>query len=412
MKGADLRMELLNLLMKLICLDIRSLLGVLVWGDLALFALAGGYQRFHKSVDDKNQIRKFSYTKLLQAMAWLLLFYRGDIPDFISIYFGNALLLISFYYESTIMLNRVKNVKPIFYTIQMVILGISLVLFLGTDFIFGKANMRVAVMSAGVFSLLFFPSFQYIFNQQSSRFKKYLGIYMLVFLCFLFLRMIQALSLSEITLFSSNFIQNGTYIALILIMVTNGAGFLLLIYEDTDDKLKKLAEQDSLTRLYNRRFFMKKGSAYFELHQFSGEPLTLLFIDIDHFKQVNDTYGHNFGDELLISLSRIMEKCVGEDGLCCRFGGEEYVILLRQKDAQQGIAVGACIQKTIETDQFSKHPDFKYTVSIGVYSASPGIKDTLLDFIDKSDQAMYQAKSNGRNQICVYETSKPPSADD
>lgn len=333
-------MYFINLFIKLVSLDVRSLLGVLVWGDLALFALAGGYQRFHKSVDDKNQIRKFSYTKLIQAIAWLLLFYRGDIPDFISIYIGNILLLISFYYESMIMLKMVKNVDRFFYTIQKIILGIALAVFLITTSTLNQGNVRVAVMSAGVFSLVLFPTVQYIFNRNSSKFQRYMGIFMLVFLTFVFLRMAQAIFFSDISLFSNNLIQSGTHITLILIMFTNGAGFLLLIYEDTDKKLKRLAELDPLTRIYNRRYFMERATSFFNTHQISGEPLTLIFIDIDHFKKVNDSYGHNFGDELLISLSQIIEKCAKDKGIYCRYGGEEYVIMLPQKEQKQGVMVG------------------------------------------------------------------------
>ena len=105
-------------------------MGVLVWGDLALAALSFSYHKFHYSSNEKNQIMKFGFSKLMQSIAWLFLFLRGDISDAISIYFGNCLLYISIYLESNVMLKMVEGLSNRWYKIQKGILVTTLVVFL------------------------------------------------------------------------------------------------------------------------------------------------------------------------------------------------------------------------------------------------------------------------------------------
>ena len=107
MRGSDGVLEILNTLKSLILLDVKSLMGVLVWGDFALAALSFSYHKFHYTSGEKNQIMKFGFSKLMQSIAWLFLFLRGDIPDIMSIYLGNCLLYVSIYLESNIMLTLI-----------------------------------------------------------------------------------------------------------------------------------------------------------------------------------------------------------------------------------------------------------------------------------------------------------------
>jgi len=396
-------MEFLEALQSLFVLDIQSLIGLLFWGDLALATLAFGYYRYHLTSEEKSQIKWFGFAKLIQAVAWLLLFLRGGIPDYMSIYWGNTILFISFYLDSLIMLKMVDELKSIWYKIQTVLLVTVVMIFITFTALAVESHIRVAIASFSVSLLLLIPTVMYIFNKKSSQFKRYLGVFLLFFIILLLPKSIQSFLNAEINIFTNNLIQSGTFITLILLMFINGAGFLLLMYEKADNNLKILADFDPLTHIYNRRYFMTKASAYFERHRMSKQPLTLLFIDIDHFKTINDTYGHLFGDEILKNLAKIVGECIRPTDLCCRYGGEEFLVLLNESRKNHGIIVGDRIRERIGHSVFDNNVSYQYTISVGVFSAIPDAYEGLDNFIENSDRAMYEAKSSGRDQVFVYE---------
>lgn len=180
-------------------------------------------------------------------------------------------------------------------------------------------------------------------------------------------------------------------------------------YRDITDKvkaeedLKRLATTDSLTELWNRRYFLEKGTLEIEMVKRTGLPLSLLFIDIDHFKQVNDTYGHAVGDEALKHMASILKKFVRSTDLVSRFGGEEFCLLTPNTSIEAAFQLAEKLR-----GYFDDHSIFvldhmlHYTISIGVssYVANETGIDGLLAAADK---ACYEAKNNGRN--CVVKSS-------
>lgn len=394
-----------SILTLLLLLDIKSLMGVLIWGDFALAVLSFGYYKFHVSNLEEKLINQFGFAKLLQAFAWFLLFLRGSIPDIISVLVANSILYVSFYLESIIMLRMTDNLHKKWTTLQTLILVTSLCIFYGFQFRFAAGNVRVAISSLSILFLLLCPTMIYVFNKKSSQFKKYVGSFILVFLIVLLTRAIQALVVTDTNLFTSSIFQSATFITLILLLFINGAGFLLLMYERADQQLKLISELDPLTHIYNRRYFMSKADLYISRHQKDKKELSLLFIDIDHFKQINDTYGHLFGDEVLKRLANILNECVRPVDLCCRYGGEEFAILLYETNLNQGMIVGNRIRQAVENLEFDIK-SFKCTISVGVYSATPDEKNTLVRFLDNSDIAMYNAKQSGRNRVIAFESQE------
>lgn len=387
----------------LLLLDIKSLMGVLIWGDFALAVLSFGYYKFHVSNLEEKLINQFGFAKLLQGFAWFLLFLRGTIPDIISVLVANSILNISFYLESIIMLRMTDKLHKKWTSLQTLILVTSLCIFYGFQFRFAASNIRVAISSFSILFLLLCPTMIYVFNKKSSQFKKYVGSFILVFLIVLLTRAIQALIVTDTNIFTSSIFQSATFITLILLLFINGAGFLLLMYERADQQLKLISELDPLTHIYNRRYFMSKADLYISRHQKDKKELSLLFIDIDHFKQINDTYGHLFGDEVLKRLADILNECVRPVDLCCRYGGEEFAILLYETNLNQGMIVGNRIRQSVENLEFD-NKSFRCTVSVGVYSGTPDETITLERFIDNSDIAMYNAKQSGRNRVIAFES--------
>ncbi|HHU49457.1 MAG TPA: GGDEF domain-containing protein [Clostridiales bacterium] len=388
--------KLLEVLFKL---DVKTMIGVLIWGNLALAFLTLRYYLYRGPDHEKNLIQRFGIAKILQAIAWILLFLRGDISDIASVYFGNILLFISFYLDSLIVLRINKKTKIIWFRLQSILLALSIILFLLFEIMLGTGNIRIATASLSVFCILVIPNLLNIANNLSSRFEKFIGLISLFFLTLLLLRALNSLLNKDISLFTNNFLQIGTFILLILLMFVSGIGFLLIMYERSYELLRISSNLDPLTQIYNRRYFMNKAEAYYQRALREQKSLSFLFTDIDFFKKVNDSYGHLFGDEVLKTIAKVISENVRPLDLCCRFGGEEFLILLHETNNEQAVLIGNRIREIIQNLVFEENREFKCTVSVGIYSGIPDSRKNIQHFIDNADQALYKAKESGRNRV-------------
>ncbi|GLY08851.1 sensor domain-containing diguanylate cyclase [Pseudobacillus badius] len=159
-------------------------------------------------------------------------------------------------------------------------------------------------------------------------------------------------------------------------------------------ELEKLAVTDALTGLKNRRYFIEKLDAYMERFAASHMLFSVLILDVDHFKNINDTQGHLVGDQVLRKLAQIMEASLEEPALAARYGGEEFIVLLPGMDACQSKQAAEDLRTAIEQDSWG---ECAVTVSIG--AATVTSEDTNISILARADQALYQSKNNGRN--CV-----------
>jgi two-component system cell cycle response regulator len=166
--------------------------------------------------------------------------------------------------------------------------------------------------------------------------------------------------------------------------------------------LKNIAEHDSLTSLYNRYFLFDHGRKEVAKSTRSKMPLSLLMIDLDKFKNVNDTYGHLAGDQILIQLSSLILQSSRSYDLAARYGGEEFILLLPGANQFQALIVAEKIRKNVENHNFKTHDgiEIKLTVSIGISTITDEIS-SLENLIEKADEALYQSKNNGRNQVTL-----------
>ncbi|HIW20650.1 MAG TPA: diguanylate cyclase [Candidatus Dorea intestinavium] len=165
---------------------------------------------------------------------------------------------------------------------------------------------------------------------------------------------------------------------------------------------KRTADIDPLTGLMTRNAFMPSAKLLLEDCIDGARPFTLLFMDIDHFKNVNDQYGHGFGDRVLAKFGEITRKTLRPTDLCCRYGGEEVVVVLASQPDEIIQKVANRLLTGFRNARFEDKEDFRFTVSIGIYTKVPTEGDELSDFLEKSDRALYYAKTNGRNQLANY----------
>ena len=169
-----------------------------------------------------------------------------------------------------------------------------------------------------------------------------------------------------------------------------------------NEELKEISNTDNLTGIANRRWFEQQLTQHAKNYNQEGVPFSLLVLDIDHFKQVNDTYGHAVGDLVLAQLALILDTASRENDLAARFGGEEFVLLLGQTAEQEALQFAQKLNKKIEQ---SIWPTIgRLTVSIGCATFKEG--DTEKSIFEHADLALYDSKRNGRNRTTQYETKK------
>ncbi|MBC9252754.1 diguanylate cyclase [Pseudomonas alcaligenes] len=195
----------------------------------------------------------------------------------------------------------------------------------------------------------------------------------------------------------------------------NGREYLIGLARDNSERLQlearlqRLSQLDGLTGLYNRRFFDQQLQGEWRRLRRIGAPLTLLMLDIDHFKAYNDALGHLAGDDALRKVGACLQDCLQREGdVACRYGGEEFAIILANTGLDGGEHVAARVHELIANLELN-HPASplgRLTVSIGLAVAAPVSEEQPSSLTAHSDQALYQAKHQGRNRTCVWgETS-------
>jgi diguanylate cyclase (GGDEF)-like protein len=174
---------------------------------------------------------------------------------------------------------------------------------------------------------------------------------------------------------------------------------LRLTREEIHGELLQESRTDYLTRLGNRKLFFEEGERVISEHGIHRRPLTLLAFDLDHFKRINDRYGHKTGDEVLRSFAQTVRLVTGPDAILARIGGEEFAALLPGHDSPSAKKVGETVADQFATLSHSAEGDrIRATVSIGLAEASRDTA-TLTDLLSAADQALYRAKSLGGNRL-------------
>ena len=168
-------------------------------------------------------------------------------------------------------------------------------------------------------------------------------------------------------------------------------------------RLEALAHTDPLTHLLNRRALTIRLVAELERVRRYNSPLTMLMIDLDHFKLVNDTYGHLVGDEVLRGIGMILQRSVRSVDMVARYGGEEFVIVLPETGETGAVAFAERIRQRVEQHNFeaARSSTVRVTVSVGVSCFPSPHVDSAEDLFARADVALYRAKERGRNQVCV-----------
>ena len=181
-----------------------------------------------------------------------------------------------------------------------------------------------------------------------------------------------------------------TLLALIVITMS------IIIYFTIKKGLEKDKIIDPLTNLYNRRCFNDKLEYFIKYYHRYKEPFSAIFIDIDHFKKINDIYGHQKGDEILQKIAHIIKTSIRNSDLAFRYGGEEIVVLLPKTDLKTAYSIANRLKEKIKTIKIDNLQHITASMGVGEYKG-----ETLKEFIKRVDFALYKAKEEGRDKIII-----------
>jgi diguanylate cyclase (GGDEF)-like protein len=184
---------------------------------------------------------------------------------------------------------------------------------------------------------------------------------------------------------------------------------LKFTYHDNLDEIfqKQMYEsalRDGLTKAFNKKYFTDRLESEYTFSLRHATPLALVLFDIDHFKKVNDTYGHQAGDHVLSEISTLLTGALRAEDVFARYGGEEFAVICRGSDAAQAMVVGERMRKAVEAYKFVYDgSNIPVTISVGVaVLPDPAVKDAN-DIVSLADQALYKSKNAGRNRVTLFQ---------
>ena len=172
--------------------------------------------------------------------------------------------------------------------------------------------------------------------------------------------------------------------------------------------LEQRAQIDGLTGLWNRAHFDRRWEEEVARAGRHKRPLSLAVLDLDHFKSINDTYGHPAGDAVIQDAAAIIQHEARASDIPCRYGGEEFVIIMTDTSPEDATHLCERIRMQVEARSWPRHPTRRVTISVGVAGAMPGVKHSAAEWLERADRALYTAKQSGRNRVHLDNLSGNP----
>ncbi len=357
----------------------------------------------HKELAEDVRPSAYSWRvgTLLQAAAAVLLALQISLPSGIVLPLANACISLGlFAYLRSICQFCGRRVPPVFL-LPVIFVPLSVYWF---TVVSPNLNARIILVSLAM-SILQFSSAWYlrVYTQRGKSTSRsvlafiflLLGLFMLFRVVYFLFNPIRANTMLD----SANWMNIVTPLVVAILPVIGTTAYLLMCSDRIRRQWETAASTDYLTSLANRRTVSLAGDRAFHSAQRHGKALSVALIDVDHFKGVNDRYGHDSGDLALKHIADMLQKASRKEDLLGRHGGEEFVVLLDQTDREQSVQAAERLRLGV-SDQVMKigSHSIPMTVSIGLATLESGDKN-FNDLLRRADQALYAAKANGRNRV-------------
>ena len=388
-----------------LAIDARTVLVVMLVSCVLMAAILwfGSAGRF------RDGLAKWTAALGTQAFALLLLSGRGVVPDAVSIPAANGLFALTWSLQFAAIIEFRRRSVPhwllwgpaVGVTLFFLMLaGASQARMVAGGLLYGGANLLIAGAVLRGRPRHFF------------RARWLLAACYIVAALTLIARGIAAWS--EPGFFATT-LAPGTYNGVLhlgsfALIVAGSFAFLLMHKERADEETSRLATTDPLTGVFNRRTFIELAEQELARARRAGTPLSLMMLDLDHFKKVNDTYGHLTGDEVLVSFTRLVRDCVRRGDLVVRYGGEEFCVLLPGTTPSAATALAERIRAAAAATELTAKP-FRTTVSIGLTAYTGDVDTSVGELLARADEALYRAKDEGRNRVVALALAEPGRAE-
>lgn len=379
-------------------LDIRTLFVVIIATCLLLAAALAAAV----GMKFRDGIGKWTGALLLQALTYVLYLARGTWPDAVTIIVSNALFMLcislqadailDFYGKS---LSRLWHIVPVALT--MVIFAMLM------DAMTTRVIVTGLAFGGGMLAAGLLMHRQEGNATHPARFLVTSGFLVGAFA--LFARALAVFvdpSLAR-DLLAPGYFQGTTFLVTDAVILTTSVGFLLMHMERAEEAAKRLAVTDPLTGTFNRRTFLELGAKEIARTRRAKGALALLMLDLDHFKKVNDRFGHQAGDEALKAVVDVLQGCLRREDLLVRYGGEEFCVLLPDVAMDHAALLAERARAAVEANGFQfQGKRIPVTISVGVALLARESAEDIERLVARADEALYSAKASGRNRVVAY----------
>lgn len=357
---------------------------------------------------EHNGLRKWASALTLQSVAWLLFAMHGLTAPTVSVVLANFLLSAA----QAIKLAAIYEYRGLKFPRWQCFLPVLTNLLIFALLVHRNLHQQL-IAGSFIYSIQMLLILVALAQDTASRVGRAWNLLFSSTLFILTIYLLRAFNISSSQqLFASLPVPMTPHSILLIVIlsaiglcITESMGFVLMIKQRSDREILTLAMTDPLTGIFNRRAFMANADKECSIAQRNGLPLALLMIDVDHFKTINDRYGHPTGDAVLAEIARILTSRLRKEDTIGRYGGEEFCILLPGTDENGALAISENLRLAISAMPLThgKSPVFA-TVSIGLTVQPPTDTFFTPDFaklLAAADAALYQAKRDGRNRVVL-----------
>lgn len=345
----------------------------------------------------------WGFAHLIRTASIVLFGTYGSMPDLISIDLANAFLFTSF--AVTWAGARSFDQRPV-EPVYVVAGGALWLMICRLPLLHDMVEVRALIACAIIAGYSWLTAYEFWGGRGEQLVSRWPAIFMLFVQGALFLLRTPLISLLPKSVVASSDIFNSVWLTVLSfegLLFTISVAFILLAMakERTELRHRTAAMLDPLTGIANRRAFLQDAGALAERHRASPKPVTVLLMDLDHFKSINDRFGHAIGDRVLDVFAKTTRKALREHDLFGRLGGEEFAAVLNGAGRKEGLAIAEGIRESFATiaRQMEAHA-IAATVSVGVSYCEGPVMD-VSSLLAQADRALYYAKENGRNRVEV-----------
>ena len=374
-------------------MDNQTLLLMLALGNLTFGA---GLFLLNNNNRKSIELNRWSQAKLLQGFAWILLYSNTQIYPVFSILLGHCLLFAGVALDAWAMRDEESQQRSFLLPLW----GIAVITFSGLYLFSVDLGLRTAVASF-LLSVFYLVLSATLWRQwrTSTRLRRFVMLSTVMVSSLISISSLVAILYSNVAMLMQNS-QGQAIISLGLyfLMMVNGFGGLLLAREQRDAELIRLELIDPLTNAPNRRGFFNALAPWLALARRPGHSTALIMLDLDHFKRINDNYGHSVGDQVLKEVVDVGKTQLRDSDLIGRLGGEEFAVLLPRTNLHDASIVAERMRQAIMAFHIkAEKAILTTTASFGVTTIRPD--DSMVSLIKRADDALFAAKNAGRNQV-------------